>query len=100
MTDQPYIVELPVPYGVSVDDLWRIEFDTAGQRHWISNVEEPMAFGVFRRWQDRDPGRLINCLACPQSSNSPCPHDELPEQRGWLFTEIERMRIMPMREAV
>ena len=97
---QPYIVDMPVSADSSADDLWRIEFRTNQLLHWINNVEESMAQYVYSWWQSGDTGRLICCRLCPQTTNSDCPHSELPEQRGWLSTEMAYLRIMPMREAV
>jgi len=94
----PYVVEMPV--RGSVDDLWRIEFRAEGRVHYINNVSERAAHGALRMWHDGAPGRMISCRECPAGSNVPCPHNECPEQRGWLWTDMTGFRIMPMREAV
>lgn len=95
----PYVVEFPADTCTS-DDVWRIEFHTAGSLHWINNVPEQLAQWVYRWWQETGSGRLICCRQCPPSTNSDCPHDELPEQRGWGAAEMYQLRVMPMREAV
>lgn len=93
----PYVVDLPA--AGPADDLWRIEFYADGRQRRIDNSPGYMARDVELRWKLRRAGRLICCRMCPPGY-SDCPHDELPEQRGWRFTDITELRIMPMREAV
>ncbi|GAA3751734.1 hypothetical protein [Micromonospora maritima] len=97
---RPYVVDLTRPAGDGSDERWRIEFRTTGHLHWIDDVPVDLAQAVYGLWLARNPGRLTACRECPSGTPVDCPHEELPEQRGWRYVEINDMRIMPMREAL
>ncbi len=97
---EPYVIELPLTCTGLDDEPWRIEFWTAAGQHWVNDVPKSSAESFYRAWKTGSTARAKFCKLCPATDSSDCTHDERPEQRGWLFSEMTKVRVMPMREAV
>jgi hypothetical protein len=97
----------PVPKRVT-DDLWRVQFyapvpGLGMALCWVDNMPSEAAQRLVHRWRTQPPGRQMWCRLCHAGIGRAArhlEHDQLPEQRGWLYSEITGMRGMPMREAV
>lgn len=89
----------------AVDDLWRLEFrapigDYDDVLIWVDNVHVRTAHWIQEQSRKGSNTRHIWCSRCPGIIRAPHEHDALPEERGWLHSEMRDVRIMPMREAV
>jgi hypothetical protein len=101
-----YEIDLRVCAGEHAsDDLWRMEFRAPVNGHdgvlvWIDNMPREAAIAVARRWRTSPAHRVVWCRRCPGPQiPSPHEHDALPEEQGWVHSEMANLRIMPMREA-
>lgn len=87
------------------DDLWRLEFyapidDHARVLCWVNNMPRTVAETFQAQWRRGVNIRCIWCSRCPVGTvGNGHRHDALPEERGWLMGELDKVRIMPMREA-
>jgi hypothetical protein len=102
-----YEIQSPEPPRVATDELWRVEFcapvfDYDQVLCWVDNVPRQAAEALLQFWRTQPEGHWQTwCQRCPEGViPSPHEHDALPEERGWAFTEMTSMRIMPMREAI
>lgn len=97
---KPYAIELPITCTGPADELWALEFHTAEGVHRVHNMLRSSAEEIFADWKGGSTSLVKFCKLCPTQRGTDCRHDELPEQRGWFYREMTKVRIMPMREAV
>jgi hypothetical protein len=98
---------LPGRQPASVDDeLWRIVFQAPlyGELKVLRVDDVPRAHAeqVFTAWATRPDLWSMFCTDCAPGVGERCQHGPRPDgaPRGWLNSDIETMRIMPMREAL
>lgn len=86
-------------------ELYRIEFwaPHGGQLEFFSTNTSTRsnAENLLRKWRDQDPGLAIFCGTCPPAESVECPHLGIqPDAYAWRYPELDRLRIMPAREAL
>lgn len=100
MDTQNTYSELPETSTGPADDLWRVEFyvpvDGKDELCWQNNRPRRRAENFVANWK-RQEGTAIFCRHCPDQDFVLCDH---ADAHYWPYSEITRVRIMPMREAL